>query len=121
MSLRAEKVGSVIKRVLVNPITDLASEYSAGLVTVTSVRMSPDLSIAKVYLSIFKRKGAEPGVFLDILETNKGSLRTSVAKNLKLRHTPELRFFLDDTLDQMQHIQDLLNSVKVEEKNDNNS
>jgi ribosome-binding factor A len=110
-SIRAEKVGSVIKRVLATAVSGLANRFNAGLVTITSVRLSSDLQVAKVYLSVYGGK-MPPVKFLDILEENKGSLRSEVGSQVRLRHTPDLRFFLDDTLDQMEHIQNLLNSVK---------
>jgi len=111
MSIRAEKVASVIKRLIAKPISDLAHELSAGLVTVTSVRLSPDLQVAKVYLSIYNGS-MSPGLFLSHIEEKKGHIRAIVGANLKLRMTPELRFFLDDTLDQIEHIQTLLKNVK---------
>ena len=115
MSIRAEKVGSEMKRVLTRPIDELAKEHKAGLVTVTSVRLSEDLQLAKVYISIFGDK-ISPGKFLAILEDKKGSLRTQVGRNIRLRYTPDLKFFLDDTLDKMEHIQELLDSVKKDSK-----
>ncbi|ROL62099.1 30S ribosome-binding factor RbfA [Bacteroidetes/Chlorobi group bacterium ChocPot_Mid] len=110
MSIRAEKVSSLIKRVLAKPIDLLASEHNAGLVTVTSVRLTEDLQTAKVYISIFGDK-ISPGKFLAILEDKKGSLRTQLGKEIRLRYTPDLKFFLDDTLDKIEHIQELINSI----------
>ncbi|MDQ1266290.1 MAG: ribosome-binding factor [Bacteroidota bacterium] len=115
MSIRSEKVASLIKRVIAGPINDLANEHSAGLVTVTSVRLSKDLQIANIYVSIFGNKFS-PGKFLAILEDKKGAIRTAVGANVRLRFTPEIRFFLDDTLDQIEHIQDILNSVQKDSK-----
>ena len=56
MSIRSEKVASVIQRALVEPIGDLAREHKAGLVTITTVRISSDLHIAKVYFSLYGGK-----------------------------------------------------------------
>lgn len=111
MSIRSEKVSSVIKRVVVGPIDDLAREYRAGLVTVTSVIVTKDLSIAKLYLSIYGGSECTPGEFITILEKNKGSIRSAIGRNVKLRITPEVRFYLDDTLDQIHHIQNLLKTI----------
>jgi len=107
----------VIKHALAQPISDLAHERNAGLVTITAVRMTNDLQIAKIYLSIYGGKST-PGAFLNYIEAEEaGHLRTMIGKSLRLRHTPQLKFFLDDTLDQMDRIQKLLDSVKP--KNDN--
>ena len=117
MSIRTEKVASVVKRTLTKPISELAQSHSCGLVTITSVRMSKDLQIAKVYMSIFGGK-ISPGEFIELLERNSGSLRHYIGSNLRLRFTPELKFFLDDTLDQMEHIQNILVQTKTK-KTDN--
>lgn len=111
MSIRAEKVASVIKRCISQPLSDMAREHSAGLVTLTAVRLSTDLQQARVYISVFGGKST-PMNFLKHVEDRKGELRYLVGKTLKLRFTPELKFFIDDTLDQMEKIQTLIDSVK---------
>ncbi len=116
MSLRAEKIGSVIKRALVDPVRALANEYGAGLVTITSVKVTNDLHIAKVYITIYGG-GIGPGEFLDILDEHKKSMRAGLGHSVRLRYTPELRFYLDDTLEQMEHIKELINSIKNTDNN----
>lgn len=111
MSIRTEKVASSIKKIITSEVNSLATEYSAGLVTITAVRMTKDLQIAKVYVRTFSGK-ISTDEFIDILESNKKNLKHSVAVNLRLRHTPDLKFFIDDTLEQIEHIQQLLDSVK---------
>lgn len=116
MSIRTEKVASLIKRVISKPINDIAMESEAGITTVTSVKMSPDLQIAKIYISSYGGK-ISTAELISILESRKGELRTYVGANVRLRFTPELRFFLDDTLDQMEHIQKLLDSINQKKSN----
>lgn len=111
MSVRTDKVASVIKRAIAVQIDSLAKDHSAGMVTVTSVQLSKDLQIAKIYISIYGDR-IEPGKFLAILDSKKGHLRSFIGTQISLRHTPELKFFYDDTLEQVQHIQDLLDTVK---------
>lgn len=111
MSLRTEKVASVIKRTLAQPISDYAKEVFAGLVTITDVRLTNDLQIAKVYLSVYAGK-VTPAQFVNMLEKKVGELRSYVGSKVRLRFTPELRFYIDDSLDQIEHIQKLLDSVK---------
>lgn len=110
MSIRAEKVASVVKRVLAKPMSSLAMELNAGLATVTSVRMSPDLQIAKVFVSVYGGR-ISPAKFIDLLESQKAEFRRVVGSEVRLRFTPDLRFFLDDTLEQMEYIQKLLDSA----------
>lgn len=113
MSVRSEKVASTIKRELAEPISRIGTEVFKGLVTLTAVRISPDLQIAKLYISVFG-KNISIGDVISELEKHAGELRSVIAKNLRLRFAPELKFYIDDTLDKMDHIQDLLNSVKTE-------
>ena len=110
MSIRAEKVASVIKRAIAMPLSNLAKEHSAGLVSVTSVRLSPDLQIARIFVSIYGAKISQ-SKFLAILDEQKGHLRTLVGSEVRMRFTPELKFFIDDTLDQMEHIKNLVETA----------
>lgn len=111
MSIRTEKVGSVILRALVRPVQNLAKEFEAGLASVTNVQLTKDLSIAKVYVSVYGGK-TNPMEFIQILDKKKGELRYNLASEIKLRFVPELRFYIDDTLDQMEHIQKLIDKAK---------
>lgn len=116
MSIRTEKAASTIKKILATPIGDFAREYYPGsLVTVTSIRLSPDMRLAKVYLSFFGNS-ISPGAFIEMLEEKKGYIRSIIGSKVRLRFTPDLKFFIDDTLDQIEHIQSLLDSVKKNEK-----
>lgn len=107
MSLRTEKVASVIKRMIVKPVEEIGRENGAGLVTVTSVRISPDLQSARVYISVYGGK-VPPAHFITILEQEKNRVKHYMAPQLKLRFMPDIKFFLDDTLDQMERIQKLI-------------
>lgn len=109
--LRAEKVASVIKRSLSQPISAMAIGMSAGLATVTAVRVSSDLHYAKIYLSLYANK-IGPDEFLKIIEERKYELKRILSKELQIRSMPELKFFLDDTLDQIDQIQKLIDNVK---------
>lgn len=112
MSIRTDKVASVVKKALAGPINDFARSNTKGsLVTITSVVLSKDLSIAKVYLSIFGGKDSPLGI-LALIEDNSREIRSNLASQVHLRSVPELKFFLDDTLDQMEHIQKLIDKSK---------
>lgn len=78
------------------------------LVTVSRVRVSPDLSVAKIYLSIFpSEKGGE---LIESIEKNKKTLRYDLGQivRMQLRRIPELIFYLDDSLDYVENIGKLL-------------
>jgi ribosome-binding factor A len=82
--------------------------YHGAMITVSEVRISPDLSVAKVFLSIFPSdKSAE--VIAKITQENK-ALRVELGKKVRyqLRIVPELHFFIDETLDKLERIDELL-------------
>ena len=84
-------------------------------VTVTNVKMSPDLSIAKIYLSVYNIEDKQT-VILE-MEDNYTRLRQSLAYRIKkhVRRIPDLQFHLDDTLDEMYRLKELFQ--KLEEDN----
>ena len=79
-----------------------------NMVTVSGVRISPDLSVAKAYVSIFPSGKAEKvmGILNDNVKAIRGELGHMVAKQLRI--VPELTFFLDSSLDYVEHIEELL-------------
>ena len=78
------------------------------MVTVSEVRVSPDLSIAKVYVSIFPSE--KQATVMQILEEDKRTLRGELGHKVasQLRIVPEIDFYLDTTLDYAEHIDELL-------------
>mgnify|MGYP003318714261 CR=1 FL=1 len=82
--------------------------FGGALVTVSEVRISPDLSIAKVYVSIFPSSKATDA--MNILEENKKTYRGELGRMVasQLRIVPELSFYLDTSLDYAEHIDELL-------------
>ena len=87
-----------------------AREIQGTLITVTSVRISPDLSIARTHLSIFpSNKSAE---VLAKVQEDKNSIRFDLGKRVRhqLRIVPELFFHVDDSLDYLENIDNLLKS-----------
>ncbi|MCF8372495.1 MAG: 30S ribosome-binding factor RbfA [Bacteroidales bacterium] len=79
-----------------------------GMITVTIVRVSPDLGSAKIYLSIFPSEKAEKA--MEEIQDATKSIRYQLGKKVRhqLRVVPELHFFLDDSLDYADKIDDLL-------------
>jgi len=103
---------SKIERLLQKELGELFRKQTAltrgTLISVSTVHVSPDLSTAKIYLSIFpSEKGKE---LLEAIEKNKKTLRYDLGQIVRtqLRRIPELVFFLDDSLDYVEHIDELL-------------
>jgi len=108
-STRQLKVGRQIQKDLAELIRGRGmAAYGGALVSVSGVKMSPDLSMAKVYVSIFP--SSKSSDVMTVLEKEmphmRGELGKLVAKQLRI--VPELSFFLDDSLDYVEHIDELL-------------
>jgi len=82
--------------------------FNGKMISVTRVRMSPDLSLAKVYLSIFP--GITKEKFEVLINSRKKKVRYELSLHIhnQLRAIPELAFFLDDSLDYIEKIENLL-------------
>ncbi|MBQ6822975.1 MAG: 30S ribosome-binding factor RbfA [Bacteroidales bacterium] len=82
--------------------------FGGAMVTVSEVRISPDLSIAKVFVSIFPSE--KQGAVMQILEENKKSIRGELGREVssQLRIVPDIDFLLDTSLDYAAHIDELL-------------
>ena len=89
-----------------------------AMVSVSSVKITPDLLETRVYLSIFN--ATDKKATLKKLEERQWEVKKELASRIKtqVRRIPELRFFLDDTLDQVFKMDELFNKIKEEEKKD---
>lgn len=112
MSIRTERVAGEITKALASPLKTIADDLSAGFITVTEVRMSPDLQLARVYISVFGGKVTPTEVVSYIEEHEAGRVRSHIARTLNLRYTPQLKFYVDDSLDRAQRIHELIDRVK---------
>lgn len=108
-STRQLKVARELQRDLAEIIRSKGmAVFGGAMVTVSEVRISPDLSVAKVYVSIFPSAKAES--VMKIIEENKKVFRGELGRKVasQLRIVPEMDFYLDTTLDYAEHIDELL-------------
>jgi ribosome-binding factor A len=107
---RQHKVSRLLQRELGDYFQKNGSRITGGkMVTVTVVRISPDLGVAKVYLSMFPVQ--EPEEAIRAVTEKSSMVRSEMGKRLRnqLRHIPEFIFYLDDSLDYIDRIENLLN------------
>lgn len=121
MSVRTEKVAGEIKHKLNSAMSKDLSEISGlGLVTISKVLVSPDLKLAKIYLSFLGNK--EPvDVCLERINNKKKHIRFILAKHITLKYMPDLNFYHDDTIEYADKIQKLLNTINVDSRSDKDS
>jgi len=89
-----------------------------GLITVTNVKLSPDLKIAKIYISVFEREKREQ--VLEKIKDKTGFIRTELAHRVRIKFIPELKFFIDDTLDYVEKIEGLIKKIHEDDSKENN-
>lgn len=107
-STRQAKIARLLQKELSEIFRRETAAMGGVLVSVSAVRVSPDLSIARAYLSIFPSGKAEE--ILKNINNSAKTIRFELAKILRyqLRKTPELSFFIDDSLDYIEHIDNIL-------------
>ena len=101
----AEEIRKIVSTMLINGIKDPRIN---SLVSVTDVEVTNDLSYAYIYVSIL---GGDEESTLDGLKSACGYIRREVGKNIKIRHTPEIIFKIDDSLLKGMYMDELIKKV----------
>ena len=109
---RQQKIARLIQKEQGDIFKKQTQATRGVLVSVSAVRISPDLSIAKGYLSIFPSERADE--ILGNINANARQIRYDLGKRVRfqLRIIPELKFFKDDSLDYLEHIDELLRGTE---------
>ena len=103
-----DRINSLLRKELSVIISQEINDPKLGFPTVTEVETAPDLSVAKVYVS-FLGKNYKKRDGLETLRKSKGFIKSKLAKSIKMRRIPDLTFIVDDTLDNAERIENLLN------------
>ncbi|RMF56511.1 MAG: 30S ribosome-binding factor RbfA [Calditrichaeota bacterium] len=114
-TIRQRKVADQIKELVSSIIDQKIKDPNKGFITITHAKISKDLRIASLYFTVLgddqqKQKS------LEVLNRAKNFIRNEIRPHLKLRFIPELRFFIDDTMEYAQKIEKLLDDIKKQEK-----
>ena len=88
---------------------ELKNPNITGIISVTKVKVTPDLKYAKVYISILNSKNTKET--MEGLKKSSGFIRTELAKRINLRNTPELTFVLDDSIEYGAKIDSILKDI----------
>jgi ribosome-binding factor A len=102
-----EELNGIFQRLGLNMI-------EGGMISISAVKITPDLLEARVYLSVFQ---ADAKAVMKRIEERKWEIKKELAAKVKqqLRRIPELKFFMDDTLDHVFKMEELLKQIKTEE------
>ena len=108
-SFRLQKVSHQIKDEISMILLHKIQDHRFGLITVTNVKVSPDLKQAKIYLSVYDKTLRDD--LMEVVNHLKGMIRSELAHKMTLRSVPELVFFIDDTLDYVEKMENLFKKI----------
>jgi ribosome-binding factor A len=114
-TIRTERIASLIKSEISDIISKVLQHDSIGFWTVTDVKVTSDLKLARIYISVYGDKVTRENSIRKI-ELMKKSIRSRLGSRLKLRFTPDIEFYLDDTLDRVDRINQLLKQIHNNDK-----
>jgi len=114
--IRRERVAEQIRDELSDIVQNDLRDPRKGWLTILRVAMSPDLNYARVYVSVLG-SASEKEAALDVLQRAARFLRAELGRRVRLRQTPELRFELDESIEQGLRIQEILNETEIPPEN----
>ena len=113
-SKRCKQVAGVIRSEISHIIQNKIKDPRVGFVTVTHVLLTPDLRLAKVYVSVMGEE-QEISETMAALDNAKKFVQSEVGHHIRLRFTPEIRFYLDETLEYQLKIENMLHELHEKE------
>jgi len=113
VSGRVRKIESQLKEIVGEEVATLSDPRIQGLVTITGVRVSPDLAHARVFYSVLAGEDAEAAQ--DGLQSAAGRIQAAVGVQTRLKRTPRLRFEPDPVVQQAARIESALRGVRSDD------
>ena len=112
---RLNRINEELKKEISQIISlELKNPDITGLISITKVKITPDLKYAKVYVSLLNAKNDEKTI--EALNASSGFIRSLIAKRINLRITPQLTFEKDDSMEYGMKIDSILKELKKEEQ-----
>ena len=119
-NVRLGRIDEELKKEISHVISlELQNSDVTGMVSVTKVKITPDLRYAKVYVSLLNSKSKVKT--MEGLKKSSGFIRTQIAHRINLRITPELVFELDESMEAGERIDNILKSLNISNENNDNA
>lgn len=112
---RALRVAEAMRKEISGLLARGLKDPRVGFVSIMGVKMSPDLRYANVYVSLMGSEQEQKSSLIG-LRNSAGWIRRECGKKVRLRYTPEIRFFEDESLDQAQHLDEILHAIHEEQR-----
>ena len=120
MSARSERVQEALRQEISRIVQGEIKDPRLGFITITKVELTPDLRHAKVFFSVFG-EDKDKRLALKGLNSAKGYIKGLVSDRVKLRCTPDIDFKIDESLEHTKKIFDILDKIKKEKVDEENS
>src|SRR5215210_2961358 len=114
MQHRPIRLAQELKLEISTIITRELPHHRLGFLTITDVKVSPDLRYARVFVSVLG-SGVDKTETLNTLNKEKAFIRQLIGRRFRLRHTPEITFVYDETVENADHMMRLMNDLKLED------
>lgn len=115
MSIKLERLNSQFEKEISQILQTEVKDQDIQFVTITGCDITSDLSFAKVYFTVLDEEKKE--VVLEALNNAASFIRTELASRIEIRHTPELKFIYDESIEYGQKIENILDQINQEEEN----
>lgn len=112
---RAARVAEVIRAEIADMLTKGIKDPRVGFVSIMGVKMSTDLKYASVYVSLYGSEKEKKSSLIG-LRNAVGWIRKELGKKLRLRFTPEIRFFEDTSLDNVYQLEEIFKEIREDEQ-----
>ena len=113
MEIKLKRIASQIVREVSDILSNVARDRLMHTVTITGCDVSSDLSYAKVYFTVLD--DAKRKTTLEALNNAASFIRGELSKRVEVRHTPELKFFYDTSIDYGKHIEEIIEEINNKE------
>ncbi len=111
---RSKRIGDLLREEVADIVMRRVKDPRLGFLTVTSVEVTDDLKIARVYVSVLNKD--ETRLSLDILTSAKGFIRSELRRRVRMKVIPELEFHEDESIEYGARIDELLERIKREDE-----
>ena len=108
---RSDRVSQQIKDIVSGIFISKVPIDGSGLITITKVKTSDNLRFSRIYLSFLDNK-IEPNQLVDLMNSNIKEYRFHLGKSLHMQYVPQIKFYYDNTFEEIEHIAELINKTK---------
>lgn len=109
---RSVRINQLIKEEVADIIMRKVKDPRLGFVSITDVRTTDDLKLARVFVSVLKPEDRE--LTMEIIESAKSFIRTELARRVKMKFIPQLEFKLDTSIEYASHIEGIFKKIRQE-------